>query len=260
MSCGGARLVEEPEIIQIPHPLAMSNDETITGSLYWVIVRNGPGMWVENADWDEYLINVSNHSNSSVHINKVVVIDSLGTRLASSNNLKKLIKKSKKTTERYKDRGITMKSGYRPSILYGTAGVGGAALGGVAIGTASSTTSGMLMSTGPALAVLATVVAVPVLVGAGVYRGHVNKEISEEINNRATALPIEISTGQSYALDLFFPLAPSPTAVEINYTANEVQHSLIIDTTNSLRSLHLPPPRPPREIQEVNEDDVWEDY
>ena len=242
VSCGGARLVEEPEIIHIPHPLAMSNDETITGSLYWVIVRNGPGKWVENADWDEYLINVSNHSKSEVQINSVTVIDSLGTRLASNDNLKKLIKKSKNTAKRYEDNRIEMKSGYLTSTLYGTAAVGGAALGGVAIGTASSTTSGMLMSTGPALAVLATVVAVPVLVGAGVYRGHVNKEISEEIENRSTSMPVKISTGESYPLDLFFPLAPSPKAVEINYTSNEIQHSLIIDTTDSLNGLHLPPP------------------
>ena len=243
VSCGGARLVEEPEIIHIPHPLAMSNDETITGSLYWVIVRNGPGKWVENADWDEYLINVSNHSKSEVQINSVTVIDSLGTRLASNDNLKKLIKKSKNTAKRYEDNRIEMKSGYLPSTLYGTAAVGGAALGGVAIGTASSTTSGMLMSTGPALAVLATVVAVPVLVGAGVYRGHVNKEISEEIENRSTSMPVKISTGECYPLDLFFPLAPSPKAVEIHYTSIEIQHSLIIDTTDSLNGLHLPPPK-----------------
>lgn len=250
VSCGGARLVEEPEIIQIPHPLAMSNDERITVSLYWVIVRNGPGMWVKNADWDEYLINVSNRSDSEIQINSVVVIDSLGARLASDNKLKKLIKKSKQTAKRYHDMNIAMKSGYRPSTLYGAAAAGGAALGGVAIGTASSTTSGMLMSTGPALAVLATVVAVPVLVGAGVYRGHVNKEISEEIENRSTSMPVKISAGESYPLDLFFPLAPSPTAVEIHYTANEIQHSLTIDTTDSLHGLHLPPPGKPEDINE----------
>lgn len=250
VSCGGARLVEEPEIIQIPHPLAMSNDETITGSLYWVIVRNGPGKWVENADWDEYLINVSNHSSSEVQINSVVVIDSLGVRLSSKNNLKKLIRKSKQTAKRYDDMNIEMKSGYRPSTLYGTAGVGAAAIGGVAIGTAGSTTSGMLMSTGPALAVLATVVAIPVLVGAGIYRGHVNKKISEEIENRSTSIPVKISTGESYALDLFFPLAPSPKAVEIHYTSNEIQHCLIIDTTEPLHDLHLPPRRTIDDIKE----------
>ena len=237
VSCGGARLVEEPEIIQIPHPLAMSNDETITGSLYWVIVRNGPGMWVENADWDEYLINVSNHSKSEVQINSVTVIDSLGTRLASNDKLKKLIKKSKNTAKRYEDNRIEMKSGYRPSTLYGTAAAGGAAAGATIAGT-----SGM-MASGTAMAVLATIVAVPVLVGAGVYRGHVNNEISEEIENRSTSMPVKISTGESYALDLFFPLAPSPTAVEIHYTSNEIQHSLIIDTTDSLHRLHLPPPK-----------------
>lgn len=237
VSCGGgARLVKEPEIIQIPHPLAMSSDETITGSLYWVIVRNGPGMWVENADWDEYLINVSNRSSSEIQIDSVVVIDSLGARLASADKLKKLIKNSKKTAKRYEDRDIEMKSGYRPSTLYGAAAVGA-----TAAGTTIATTSGMMLA-GTAIAVMATIVAVPVLVGSGVYRGHVNKEISEEIQKRSTPMPVKISTGESYPLDLFFPLAPSPTKVEIRYTSNTVQHSLILDTTDSLSGLHLPLP------------------
>lgn len=254
VSCGGARLVEEPEIIQIPQPLAMSTDDTITGSLYWVVVRNGLGSWVENADWDEYLINVTNRSNAKVQIDSVIVVDSLGTRLSNSDKLKKLLKGSKKTAKRYKDRNVKMKSGYRPSTLYGTAAAGGAAAGATIAGT-----SGM-MAAGTAMAVVATIVAIPVLVGAGVYRGVVNEEISDEIQRRSTSLPVKVSTGESHSLDLFFPLAPSPTTVEIHYTSNEVQHSLIIDTTDSLDSLHLPPPRPPLKIQDVNEEDVSEDY
>lgn len=210
-------------------------------------MRNGPGAWVENADWDEYLINVSNRSKSEVLINSVTVVDSLGVRLASNNKLKKLLKESKKTAKRYKDRNIKMKSGYRPSILYSTA-----AAGGVAAGATIAGTSGM-MAAGTSMAVLATIVAVPVLVGAGVYRGVVNNEISEEIQKRSTSMAVKILTNESYSLGLFFPLAPSPTTVEIRYTSNDIQRSLILDTTDSLRNLHIPPPTKTDKFSDEND-------
>jgi len=234
VSCSGAKLIKEPEIIQAHHPLAMSADDAITVTLYWVVVRNGPGAWVENADWDEYLISISNQSKSEVQIDSVIVIDFLGARLASNAKLEKLIKESKMTAKRYKDRDIEMKSGYRPATLYSTAAVGGAAAGATIAGT-----SGM-MAAGTAMAVLATIVAVPVLVGAGVYRGVVNNEISEEIQKRSTSMPMQIPTSESYSLDLFYPIAPSPKAVEIQYTLNEIQRTLLLDTADTLWRLHLP--------------------
>lgn len=40
VGCSGAKLVKEPEIIQTSQPLAMTTDDAITASLYWVVVRN----------------------------------------------------------------------------------------------------------------------------------------------------------------------------------------------------------------------------
>lgn len=233
LSCSEARLVKEPEFIQIPHHLAMSTDDAVTASLYWVVVPNGPGTWVEDAEWDEYFINVSNNATADIQINSVIVIDSLGTRLASSHTLKNLAEESKQTENRYRDMGIAMRAGYRPVTLPGTTAVGGTA----------DTQTRRIMAASPIWAtrpVMAAVIAVPFSVGTMVYGGVVNKKISEEIQKRSSSMPVRISTSESHSLDLFFPLAPSPTAVEINYTANKIEHSLVLDTTESLKSLHLP--------------------
>ena len=88
---------------------------------------------------------------------------------------------------------------------------------------------------------LFAIAAVPALATAGIYRSHVNKKIDEEISKRASTFPVKVPAGQNYSLDLFFPVAPSPKSVEIIYSYRGNQYSLAIDTTESLKDLHLPP-------------------
>ena len=77
-------------------------------NLDWVIVRNGPGSWAEDADWDEYLVRVSNNSEVSVRITSATVFDSLLTALETSGQRTHLIDESKKTTERYSGQGLSV--------------------------------------------------------------------------------------------------------------------------------------------------------
>ncbi len=81
--CGGTKVLKEPQPVQLENPLAVTADARMTATLDWVIVRAGPGTWAKNADWDEYLLRVRNHSDRTLRIVGLTVVDSLQTRIES---------------------------------------------------------------------------------------------------------------------------------------------------------------------------------
>ena len=64
--CGGTKVLKEAQPIQTTQPLATVSDQQVTAILDWVIVRDGPGTWAKNADWDEYLLRIRNLSEQSI--------------------------------------------------------------------------------------------------------------------------------------------------------------------------------------------------
>ncbi|MBL4820937.1 MAG: hypothetical protein JKY98_08130, partial [Gammaproteobacteria bacterium] len=110
-ACSGTKILDEPNAIQPTRPLAISSDENIEIILEWVVVRDGPGTWARNSDWDEYLIRVKNQSGQRVELTNIEVVDSLGYRVQSDHNLDDLVKASRLTTKRYKNKNIDVKAG-----------------------------------------------------------------------------------------------------------------------------------------------------
>ena len=103
--CGGTKVLKEPQPIQTTQALATISDERVTATLDWVIVRDGPGTWAKNADWDEYLLRFNNQSDEPVIITQLIVVDSLDARTEAQFGRKQLVKGSKKTARRYKSQG-----------------------------------------------------------------------------------------------------------------------------------------------------------
>ena len=164
------------------------------------------------------------------------VVDSLDTRIESQPKRKQLVKGSKQTARRYKDSGIKVKAGRGAGtmLVAGAAvtviGVGAAsvvAVSGATVAGSAGAAAGGLLLLGPALAV------------GGIVRGVRNSAVSNQIEQRQTVLPLELSAGEELTLDVFFPLAPSPGMVEIIYTDATGEHSLIIDTSTALNGLHI---------------------
>ncbi len=112
--------------------------------------------------------------------------------------------------------------GAATAAAYGTAFGAGA-------GGAATAASGLLLL-GPALAV------------GGIVRGVRNSAVNKQIEQRQTEFPIEVTANGELALDVFFPLAPSPGMVEIKYTDGNSEHSLTIDTSVPLHGLHIDSP------------------
>lgn len=233
--CGGAKVLKEPKAMELEGSLVVESDSSLTAGFDWVIVRDGPGTWSKNADWDEYLFRVHNASDSDISIESVDIYDSLDTRISSSASRRELIKGSKAASKRYKEEGLRVKAGLGGT---GLVAVGGATyVAGMSAGAALF--AGGATGAAAGVAVVGALVAAPVLIVGGVFRGVNNHKVTSEITNRHTQLPLALSAGNDAALDLFFPLSPSPGKIEINYSDANGAHQLTIDTSVALSGLHL---------------------
>lgn len=235
VGCGGTKVLKEPQPLQVTQSLASASDQRVAATLDWVIVRDGPGTWAKNADWDEYLLSVNNQSDQPIRVTGLIVVDSLGASVESQAGRKQLVKSSKKTARQYKDIGIEIKAGRGA----GTMLVGGAAVTVAGIGVGATTIGLGGASAGAATAAGGLLLLGPALAVGGVVRGVNNSKVNSQIELRQTAMPLEISAGEEIGLDVFFPLAPSPKLVELIYTDATGEHRLVIDTGEVLDGLHI---------------------
>ena len=242
-SCGGARLLKESQSQQTTQPLAKVADSRVTSTLDWVIVRNGPGAWAKNADWDEYLLRIQNSSAEPILITNITVLDSLDNRVDRRSNRRQLVKGSKDTSRRYRDSGFKVKAGAGAGELL----VAGAAVTAVGVGVASSAVYGTAygavwtggVATGTATAATGLLLLGPALAAGGIFRGVNNRRVDDEIQRRRTVLPMTVSPREEQPLDVFFPIAPAPVQVILFYVDDEGEHQLIFDTRAVLSGLHL---------------------
>lgn len=233
--CGGSKVLKDPEPLVLTKSLAGASDERLSVTLEWVIVRDGPGTWAKNADWDEYLVKIANRSTHPMQVTELVVVNSLNERIESLPSRRQLVRRSKKTSARYKKLGIKVEAGSGDAKVLPVAGVTAA---GAAFGAMSAASAPLVPAAGGAVVVGAVVLA-PVLAVGGIVRGVNQSAVNEQIKQRQTVFPIEASAGDELMLDVFFPLAPSPRSVELVYSDATDQHSIVIDTSSVLDGLHM---------------------
>jgi len=240
--CGGTKLLKEQKSMEVTTSIATTNSDELFGSLDWVIVRDGPGTWAKNADWDEYLVTIVNETDTEVHISGVTVVDLLGNRLEPESQRKSLVKGTKRTAKRYKDEHIEVKAGVGTGTLIAAGAAVGVVGTAVAVGAAQAAVlTGASTAGGAAAAAGGVVLLAPVLVVGGIVRGVNNSKVGKRIESRHTAMPAAVEADGIRQLDLFFPLAPSPQRVEIAYVSASGEGVLIIETTQALNGLHLVP-------------------
>ncbi len=241
--CGGTKILKKPMQINLAKPLMTRSDDSLSLSLDWVIIRDGPGTWAKNADWDEYLISVVNDTDDNITIVDVVVVDSLGTELRTDSNRKQLVMASKKSVKRYRDGNLTVTAGWE------SAGFLPIGVGAGVVGPAHTTVciSGVAAGTGALLGVSAIAVdpvtaamlAAPVSVVYGIVRARHNSRVAKEIEVRQTPLPHIVTPGGRSNMDLFFPLAPSPAQVRISYRQGGEKKTVNLETSELLAGLHI---------------------
>ena len=230
--CGGTKVLKEPQPLAVDEALAAASDGDLSATLDWVIVRDGPGTWAKNADWDEYLVTLRNDSTGPVSVSAITVTDSSGHRHSAIPSRKKLVKASRATAKRYKGEGIKVK-----------AGLGGGALvvaGGLSASVGAGAGAAAVYGSGAAVGATAgALVLAPVLVVGGVVKGVNNSKVNGEIERRQTSLPLQIDPGAAQSFDIFFPIAPSPLELRIDYTDASGERTIVVDTRDALDGLHL---------------------
>lgn len=233
---GGTRLIRNAPPAPTPaSALASSSDATLKSELAWVIVRDGPGTWAKNSDWDEYLIGVSNVSGAPVQVTRVVLFDSMDQANATLAKRSELVAASRKNARRYQASGLKVAAGRGRGLGLVAAGAGSTVMGvGAAYaGLMGGAGSGTMAAAGGLL------LAGPVFVTMAIVRGVRKGAVSDRIVERSTVFPLVIDGGKSQPIDVFFPLAPAPRRIEIHYTDASGAHVLSTDTSQALDGLHL---------------------
>ena len=226
-------MLKDPQPLPDNAFIAGSADERVSVTVDWVIFRDGPGTWVRDADWDEYLVTVTNNSNKPVTITGAIVVDSMSMSAVPEMDRKILIKASGETVDRYNDDGLTIEAGASGTELIAAGAAVGAA--GAGLATAAMFTTGAGVGAAAATGILAA----PVLLGVGITKGLNNSKVAGEIETRQASLPQPIAAGESRRLHFFFPLAPSPQRFVLTYTQSRTGYAVEIDTRATLRGLHV---------------------
>lgn len=230
--CGGAKVLKEPEPLVATQAVASAADQRLSVTLDWVIVRDGPGTWAKNADWDEYLISMHNLGDAPLEITGITVVDSLGTPVRPGTDRKQLVKAAKQAKRRYKGEALPIKAGAGAGMLLTAGAVAGAT-------TAAALSGGILVTGGTAVAATGGLILAPVFATGGIMRGVNNSRVNDQIVSRQTLLPLVLQARQEQDLNVFFPLTPSPQQVEISYADPQGEYTLTVDTQYALNGLHI---------------------
>jgi len=240
--CVGTKVLDEPTLLPDRNPLAVAADRAAMTTLDWVIVRDGPGTWAKNADWDQYLLRLENRSTTDLRITEVYVLDSMGTKVFPGRDRKGLIAGSKQVADRYQDADIKVKAGSGTAVMaatvMGTTLVGGSVVGAGLAFSSFASLIGMSTSFGAAVT---TAGAGIVLVGpAMVIKNRRNqRKVDARIQDIRSPMPFPVEAGMVKQVALFFPITPSPRYVVISYTQEESIQTLRLETGESLAGLHL---------------------
>ncbi len=247
-ACAGSKVLGEAKSLELQHPLAVEADSSIAATLDWVVVKDGPGTWASNAFWDEYRLRIVNHSDISVSLSQIQVVDSLAATHVITSDRRILVDSSERIQERYRDQELDVAPGAVSAGML-AAGVAGSAVAitAASYAAASGTASALGVSTGvgasPAVVTMAYVA--PVLIVGSILHVRNNAKVDDEINSRQTTFPVELGPGESSDIVAFFPIAPSPQTVRLIYQADDRMRVLEINTTEVLAGLHYRDPNAP---------------
>jgi len=232
-ACAYNKKLDQPVPLEPKSAIASASDVRLSARIDAVIVRDGPGSWSKNADWDEYLLHVHATSGWSLDITRVVVVDSLGKRHKPRAYMKELADESQEIAKRYKDEDLEVTANAGAALFWTGYFVGGAS---AAAGLATLGTAGAAAG-----AAAGGLLVAPVLMTAGVVVAAQEYQVQREIDRRNTLLPLTLAAQQDLPATLYFPIAPSPQRVEVTYTDPTGEHVLVIDTVTALAGLHLLP-------------------
>lgn len=182
-----------------------TTDGILSAALNYLIVENGPGSWVENALWDEYVLTLENLTGDPLVIERVSLIDPRGVFIESEVDPVILEEKTRSLAQQYESIGMS-----------------------IAIGQAVSA-AGVGMIFGPISSVF------------GVTRKHYEQQEQADIRNefnRRQFNMVRLQGQQSMTRSAFFPVVPNPQALVIHYRGGNTP-GIVEISLERLKGLHV---------------------
>jgi hypothetical protein len=201
-----------------------------------LILRNGGGSWVRDANWDEYVLTIKNDSQDSIEIQRIdLYSDKLPTPEESSTSREQLDARTSRTLRAMKDVGVVAGAG----VVVPTALIAGT----VSAGGGSIATLGAAATVG-AVAIPAGLIGGTVYVIKRHYRDKADKVLVENgLMERGFGVPLQIPPGMQVGTSAFFPVTPTPTRLVVHYAAGADSREIPLDLP-ALAGLHLKAPHP----------------
>ena len=234
LGCGGPRINSKPQQLHDRGPMIAVANQHIKLTLQNILIKNSPGSWAKDANWDEYIFSLTKlDSIDTVTLQAVYIEDIMGDRHLYQNTRKDLNQSTKVLKKKYKKAGYKVRFG-AGSTHASAVGISFALGSGVTAGAVTATGSiGTLTSAGVGVAV-----AVPALVISGITKIVYNTRVNNRIQERQTLPPIVITT-DGHEVDLMFPATPLPQKLVVSYLYQELLHELEIDLTQVTTGLHI---------------------
>ena len=213
------------------------DDSHVVLAVERVVVRNGPGAWVKDAAWDEYLVKLEAYGDAPVRVLEVSLeSEHLPEAAHPTAQLDALEKGTSAQVRVLQTAGVAVALGYGAGALAFAGAAGGASQVGV-LAAAS-----------------AAVILMPVAaIAGGVYMHKKHKRqkadrvlMQDEIGRRALAVPLEIAPESVREGSWFFPITPAPTRLQVRYEQGGEEHQLAIELPQ-LAQLHMKAPAKPGE-------------
>ena len=225
------RMIKESNKELLPdYHWAATAPDGLTVTVHTVLVRNGPGSWVRDADWDEYIVTLKNSAPSPLHI-ETLRLESpyLPVPQQSSLSLKQLENRTKETLRTARDFSIASAE---------AAGLGATAAG-------ASTYALIPFAAAPAAAAPLAGALIEYPLDRAIENHHLEHEdhsiIELTILERGVHLAYEVPPGQEELRSVFFPITPSPSRLMVGYRIADEQRELAVPLA-ALKQLHLKPP------------------
>lgn len=216
-ACAGESRLIRPPAVAPAAEFALRSEaaepDGVAATIQQLIVFNGPGSWIRDADWDEYAIEIRNDSATPL---RVTAIGLASAKLLSAHTTSReeLVSASLVNLESLKAAGTIV-------ALGAVAAVGGVAVAGAATAAAYASLGG-----GSAAGASAAIAVMPVLaiVGTGALVYHVQTgraadraAIDYELERRGLRLPLVVPPHGKAQGSAFFALTPGPRALTITY-------------------------------------------
>ncbi len=217
------RLIEKPT--PLPENLGIHSElPSLSVTLTEVVLPNGPGAWVKDAKWDEYIFTIQNQGEAPLTIQGFWLVDIRGIYLTSRMEPGRLEDISEALAEEYKTVQI------KTAVGVATAAASSALLTGGAVAT-----TGTLAAVGP-FALLALPV-IPFIE----FKQREAKELDKaRIEKQFVARRLRSNRlGERAALQgsQFFPVVPNPRMLVVEYRTQGKTHELKLPL-EKLRGMH----------------------